>query len=351
MSAIWDLAVIGAGPAGATLAREVAAAGASVLLLERQQLPRYKPCGGGVTAKAWSGLPPAAAAAVRWKVRGAELRLGSRAAALHAGVDLSLVMRDEFDAALVAAARAAGARLREGARVGALREQPGGVAVMTEGIGEVRARIVAVAAGALGAGLFPGQRPRFIPALEAEIEADGHLPAVSGDFGAIAGGYGWTFPKGDLVSVGVATWASRPPRLRAHLQAYLERAGWAGRPIQRLVGHPIPVGGSLRAADLVTGRILRVGDAGAFADPIFGEGIHYAVASARLAAPAVLAALGGREPGLQGYVRAVSKALLPRFRTMGRLRPALYGGMAIWVAAAGRWPRLGSLALEQALSR
>jgi flavin-dependent dehydrogenase len=42
---IWDVAVIGVGPAGATVAREAALAGSRVILLERATLPRYKTCG------------------------------------------------------------------------------------------------------------------------------------------------------------------------------------------------------------------------------------------------------------------------------------------------------------------
>ncbi|MYJ01486.1 MAG: FAD-dependent oxidoreductase, partial [Chloroflexi bacterium] len=47
----WDAVIIGAGPAGATAARRLADAGASTLLLEKQPLPRYKACGGGVPAR------------------------------------------------------------------------------------------------------------------------------------------------------------------------------------------------------------------------------------------------------------------------------------------------------------
>jgi geranylgeranyl reductase family protein len=351
---VWDVAVVGAGPGGCTLARLLAGAGARVLLLERDRLPRYKPCGGGVTAKAWPWLPPEAAAAVRWEVAAAELAVGDRQARLDAGRRLGgpavrLVMRDEFDAALARAATAAGATLRDGARVVRLREGPQAVTVELEGGEAVTAAFVAVAAGALGASLFPGRPPRFVPALEVELAGDGRLPAVWGDFGSVATGYAWTFPKRDILSVGVASWARRPHGLRSALQAYLRRAGWADLPVQRLQGHPISVGGSLPGSELATARILRLGDAAGMADPIFGEGIYYAVYAAHLAAPALLAALAGRGT-LRAYGEAFDRRLRPHYRALAALQPVLYGGIRAWTAAAARWPALGARALAWAVA-
>ncbi|HVB10502.1 MAG TPA: NAD(P)/FAD-dependent oxidoreductase [Bacillota bacterium] len=346
MTPSWDLAVIGAGPAGSTLARLVARAGARVILIEREALPRYKPCGGGVTAKAWPNLPPEAAGAIRWRVAAADLHFRGRHADMRSrGPELALVMRDEFDGVLVKAAVSAGATLREGTRVTALQDGADGVEVgFTDGRG-VRARYAALAAGSLGARLFPGRAPRFIPAVEAELVGDGRMAAVSGDFSAAAAGYAWTFPKRDILSVGVASWARRPGGLPAALDGYIAAAGWSALPVRIRRGHPIPVGGSLGADDLVRGRILRIGDAGGFADPIFGEGIHYAVKSGTLAAPAVLAG------DLSAYARAAESDLLARFRALAGLRHVLYGGMGAWVAAARRWPGVGAAALTWALGR
>ncbi len=339
--------MVGAGPAGTTLARLTAAAGARVLLLEREALPRYKPCGGGVTPKAWPHLPPAAAATVRWRVAAADLIYGGRSVAMKArGAELALVMRDEFDAALAQAAVAAGASLREGVRVTGLEERDDGtVEVFVAGGPSVRARYVAVAAGALGAPLFPGRGPRFAPALDVELIGDGRIAAVTGDFACVPVGYAWTFPKRDILSVGVASWAERPGGLPAAVDGYIARMGYGGLPVRIRRGHRIPVGGSLLASDLVRGRILRVGDSGGFADPIFGEGISYAVASAVAAAPAVLAG------DLSAYPRAAEGELLARFRKLAGLRRAFYGGMGAWAAAVGHLPALGGAALGWALSR
>src|SRR5438093_8733125 len=55
---MFDVAVVGAGPAGATAALTLARRGLSVALLERDALPRYKTCGGGLVGRALALLPP-----------------------------------------------------------------------------------------------------------------------------------------------------------------------------------------------------------------------------------------------------------------------------------------------------
>src|SRR5919201_20869 len=61
---IHDVAIVGAGPAGACAARGLAEVGARVVLLEKHALPRYKTCGGGVVGRALAGLPSPVRAAV-----------------------------------------------------------------------------------------------------------------------------------------------------------------------------------------------------------------------------------------------------------------------------------------------
>ncbi|MET9972108.1 FAD-dependent oxidoreductase, partial [Streptomyces sp. NPDC006356] len=55
---VWDVVVVGAGPAGASAAYAAAVAGRSVLLLEKAELPRYKTCGGGIIGPSRDSLPP-----------------------------------------------------------------------------------------------------------------------------------------------------------------------------------------------------------------------------------------------------------------------------------------------------
>ena len=147
----WDVAVVGAGPAGAAAARSAARTGARVLLLERAQVPRYKRCGGGLIGPSQlalrsAGIDPAALARdsvgrVRFTCDGA--RGFSRSAAPF----LPLVLRSQLDEALVGAAVAAGAELRTGVTVTAYDVRDDGV-TLTTSAGPVRARAVVGADGA-----------------------------------------------------------------------------------------------------------------------------------------------------------------------------------------------------------
>ncbi len=349
-----DVAVVGSGPAGSTLARLLAEAGADVVLLERDRLPRYKPCGGGLTQRSVRLLPEEARALVRLWSPAADLvyrhyHLRMRTAAPVVG----LVMRDELDHCLARLAVRAGARLRDGAPVTAARAVDGAVELIAGGE-PVRARRLACAdgatgpfSGALGAAVgLPRCAPR-IGAVEVELEdPDGAWGGrLRADFDVIAGGYAWVFPKAGILSVGVASWRSGlgGGALRRALDGYIERLGLAGRRVLRRHGHAIPVGGRLAAAHLAGPLAVRLGDAAGLADPLFGEGIAHALNSAHLAAQPIL------RGDLEAYAAAVERDVLTRFRVAAVLGRLLYGAPGPFFLAARLWPALGDRVYSRAV--
>ncbi|MCL9795503.1 FAD-dependent monooxygenase, partial [Frankia sp. AgKG'84/4] len=127
----FDVVVVGAGPAGGSAARAAAAAGASVCVLERSAMPRYKTCGGGLVGLSTDHVGIDLTGVVRSSVSALTLSLDGRFQVSRGRVDdppwLSMVMRSDLDAALLAAAEAAGATVRTGVQVAALHEdQPNG---------------------------------------------------------------------------------------------------------------------------------------------------------------------------------------------------------------------------------
>lgn len=106
------------------------------------------------------------------------------------------------------------------------------------------------------------------------------------------GGYGWIFPKGDHVNVGVGGWGDEGPHLRRHLRVLCEHYGIELRELSDLPGHRLPM--RTPATILARGRALLIGDAAGALDPVSGDGICEALVAARLAAHHTLALLGVR---------------------------------------------------------
>ncbi|MBL7502099.1 geranylgeranyl reductase family protein [Frankia sp. CNm7] len=333
----FDVAVIGAGPAGAAAARVAAAAGARVCLLERATLPRYKTCGGGLVGISRDHLRAAGldlAAVARAEVDALTMTLDGRLTVTRSRRDgepiLAMVMRPELDAALVDAAKAAGAEVRTGVLVGGLRaDGADGVVVAVRGGDDVRASVVVGADGTSGrAGGYVGVRCDQVDVgLEGEFRVPGYIAArwtrrMLLDWGPVPGSYGWVFPKGEVLTVGVIGARDQGPALRAYYEAFVARLGLADLPRLHDSGHLTRV----RADDspLRRGRVLVAGDAAGLLDPWTREGISFALRSGRLAGEAAAAAAGGDAAALDAYPGRIEAVLGPEIAA-GRVLLGLYG--------------------------
>ncbi len=312
----YDAVVVGAGPAGSSAAEVVAQGGARVLLLEKATLPRYKACGGGLTARVAAWSPTAVAYRAEAQATTLALMRQPHAVECPLPVPVGMVMRDQFDAFLARRAVAAGAELRDGTALAAL-EQAGEELRLQAGAAMVRARYVIGADGANGvtarlAGFPPPLQPATAIEVELAVPDDAHARYATTalfDFGALPGGYGWIFPKPEHLSVGVGAFAvDRGRALRATLEQFLaSHPALAAGKILRQRGHRIPLAGSRQANQ--RGPVLLAGDAAGLADPLTGEGISYALASGRRAGASVLAALAGGPEALTGYDRYLTSEL------------------------------------------
>ena len=345
------MAVIGGGPAGAAAATRLARGGASVLLLEKGPLGRDKPCGGGLTARAWAeieAIAPGAAQLVGATVTSTEVRHGAGRTAVvaHADAAVRMVRRCDLDRLLLEVAIASGAEVRPSEAATGLSVAPGGC-VVTTATGEYAAGHVLLATGSEGrlrrdAGLRP-PRAAMVPALEVEVRATvGSVPGqeVILDFG-VPRGYAWAFPKGDEWNVGVLSLDRRVgPSLRAELERFVERAQVRcrhGDALTSVKGRRIPMWTGRRSA--VAGRAAAIGDCAGLADAFFGEGISHALMSGRLAADALLAQPDEATAALASYDRELSRRLAPHLSAMLLMSRITY-----------RWPSasVGALARSRA---
>jgi len=320
-----DVVVVGAGPAGSTTAREAASRGASVLLLDRAKFPRDKPCGGGVTIRCAGLLPFSIDPVVEDVITGARLKIGNgREIIRDSKRPLTyMTQRRRLDAFLVEQAQAAGAEFRDGDGVTTVERNPDKTyTVGTKGGTTVHARVVIGADGANG---VVGNRLGYEAAATSAVALEGNVIYPEGvpdrwkhrvalHFGNYPGGYGWVFPKGDHVNVGVGGWKDAAgTNVRDMLARVCEVYGFEVSELTNLRGHHLPM--QRRGMVMAAGGSAVVGDAAGLVDPLSGEGIYAALASGTAIGPVIEDYLAGRVTSLAGYQTALEGGLLEEVET------------------------------------
>lgn len=333
----YEVLIVGMGPAGATAAYELSRAGMAVLALEKQSHPRYKVCGGGLSVRIDRILDEDFKAVVEQTIYGVQFTYAGEEPFFIESPDpiAYMVMRDRFDHLLVEKARGAGAEIHEDEQVIGLEPLPNGVEVITDR-GRYRTKVLIGADGAnsiVAQRLFPQRRLCKRPSLESEMGI-GEAPPYPGerkvliDLGATRQGYAWIFPKKERLSIGVAEFRGRSASPKRVFDRFVQvQKGLASMTVPRPAGHPLPLysaQGPVLANGLVMHRALLVGDAGHLVDPLFGEGIYYAIRSAQMAAASVLGTAHDRRRSLLDYEQAVRREIYAEFRVASRMARIVY---------------------------
>jgi len=283
------VAVLGGGPAGAFAAERLARAGLKTILFD-EKLAWEKPCGGGLTYKAYQQYPflidndtPKRLVRETWlsAPQAGEVKM-------TLSHPLVIYSRKDLNQMLLTRAERSGAAI-EKTRVLGIERRARGWNLRTKG-GSVEADFCIVATGARNPLREVGTEwsandtmsalGYYVPASQEQIDIQ-FLPRLEG--------YIWVFPRCGHLSVGICGKGEPAHSLRKRLETYMSQRGivWKGA---AFYSHMLP---SLEPAGWRRNRVagdgwLAVGDAGGLVDPITGEGLYYAMRSGDLASQVVL---------------------------------------------------------------
>jgi geranylgeranyl reductase family protein len=333
-------AVVGGGPAGATAAAELARRGVSVVLYHVDSPHGEKPCGGGITHRAFDRFPYLHELSIDrnpvHRVRllspsGRETRLDRDEPIFY------IYSRGDLDRALRDRARSMGAEIRS-VSVQACAESAAGIVVSAGGSHETFDAIVGAD------GVFSRVRRQFsgplshryvVAAVDELVENIDGSEGVTLAFYRDITGYLWVFPRKKLASIGLLAREGelRGDTMRERVKTYISEHYKNARSV-RSVGWAIPAPGAEgeTGIEIAGPQYALVGDAAGLADPLTGEGIYYAVLSGTVAAEC----LAESQPGL--YRQRLAELLKNELINSGRWREKYFRARYIEaVLAAGRW--------------
>jgi len=328
-----DVIVVGAGPAGATAAANLARRGHDVMLLDRATFPRDKTCGDGIPPGTVGilndlGMRDALEQADFYPIHG--IRIGSPAGrswetafrSRDEGADFYVAPRREFDALIQSHAVRCGARFEQAQVSGVLMDDGcarGVVATIGGREQHIEAPLVIGADGATSAVARALGRPRpearsrgvALRAYVQGVETIPHRVEFHFERGLLPG-YGWVFPMGpDRANVGVVLRADRfkaqKRSLRECFDEYLGGKALAGRltssaEVSDIATWQLPYAAPHDGRRSFDGALL-VGDAAGLVDALTGEGIHHALVSATIAADVAHDALASGNTGAEQLSR------------------------------------------------
>src|SRR4030043_178181 len=358
----YDVIVVGGGPGGSTTARFCAKAGLKALIIEKERLPRYKPCGGCLSTKTFHLLGLNLTSVIENTIYGSKFTYRSKDPFFIETKDpiAFLVMRDRFDQLLINKASEEGAEILEGEKVTGVEEKGDGVEVELAKGSRLHSQYLIGADGAESmvtrSLLLPSPRNDGNGiAVESEIPFDSsiHFPQkelqfIHLDFGRVPNGYGWVFPKKEWLSIGIGGMFRETKKMnpRQYFKSFLKGLtyipeGKAGK----VIGHLLPSFYDEKQK-VSQGRVLLVGDAAHLMDPLQGEGIYYAVRSGMLAAEAILEWKREGTAPSDFYQKAVSFDIFENLKWALTFSNFVFRFTKLAYQTLKRYPELGEIYIQ-----
>ena len=343
MNKEYDVIICGCGLAGSAAGVSLARRGYSVAMLDRAHFPRKKLCGGLLTWKSVKLLAVlfgedvdslTKAGAINYAADEYAIRTFSKTlAGGKLPFPFHFVDRTVFDNILLTHATEAGAEVFQGMKVISCDTGKGIVTCENGEIFQGKYVIGADGANSPVRGSFPNyDRERFkrlmAPTIEIKLDKkDFPKPVEYPELyvGFMDAGYGWVFPNKDKVVIGICGLRQEGTNTSQLFKTYLEFLKVNPDVVSDRQGHPLPYGNYLDKP--VHGVTLLTGDAGGFVEPLFGEGIFFAMCTGMYAGDAVAEGIeNGTEPG-PIYTNRIHSQIMPELKGSNFLRWALFKAM------------------------
>jgi geranylgeranyl reductase family protein len=340
---MFDCIIVGAGPAGGSAAYHLAKQGRTVLILEKDPLPRYKPCGGGVSPAIaeWFDFDFSPAISCRvdtlrytWNLEDpVDVKLENQE-------PIWMVRRDVFDHFLVQQAQKQGAELRDNTTVTGI-EFKGDRWLVNTANGSVEGKYLIGADGAKGNMAkwlgFKDRKRRLAGALEVDATNDNVVNTINFEFGLVKNGYIWNFPKADGYSIGIGTFRGGEAQdFKKILDVYSKGAFGIDINEFQQYGHPLCIWDGDQK--LHTQNALLAGEAACVVDPMTAEGIRPSIFSGIKAAESIHAALSGTTNALEKYTETMIAEWGADMKWAQRLAGAFYQFPKVSYKAAVKRP-------------
>ncbi|MHA1378044.1 MAG: NAD(P)/FAD-dependent oxidoreductase [Candidatus Helarchaeota archaeon] len=336
MSKIWDVAIVGSGPAGSMAAMTLGAAGFKTIIIEKDKLPRYKVCGGAIPQEFVESM----------KIPEEIIERKFESLMLHHLKDEILrkgegacVWRSDLDIFMTNLATESSAVLLENTRI-IKANYKNDLYILHSKNTKIQSKILIAADGvpstilkSFGWNSFSKEDIAQTMTYEIKLsetkinkrlgETCIHLYFGKNDICDI--GYAWLFPKREIISVGWGCQLSNIRNVREEFQNFLKIVNkfiQDGKIIKK-AAHMCPVG--FQKQFNKDGLVL-VGDAAGFVDPLSGKGIAYAAASGKIAGKVIIKALEEEDKNIisKEYEKKLDRDFLKALKAKKRIQPDVY---------------------------
>ncbi len=329
MNKVYDCAIVGAGPSGGSAAYHLAKNGHDVLVIEKETLPRYKPCGGGISPEVQSWFDFDFSPAISTKTNRFQYTWQMQDP-IYVELErpIWMVRRDTFDHFLIRKSVDQGAELMENTKVkGIIFKNNHWQIDTSQGIFEANYLIAADGAkGQTAKMIGMKERKRLIGGaieVEAPCERNDDNTAYF-EFGMVKHGYLWNFPKSDGHSIGIGIFRGTDHEDLKEIAAKYARGFNIDFNNAEHFGHPLYIWDGNQPLHSNNKRAVLVGEAACLVDPLTAEGIRPSILSGIKASEAVHKALSRDEKAIERYTEVIREEIGKDMKWAELLAKVLY---------------------------